>query len=510
MYARTLRKWVSRTIVLATIVSGSLALAQDGASELRIAIPGDGDTLDPAHLTYVNSFSIATNIYSGLVRYEPDGITLVPDLAESWETSEDGLVWDFHLRDGVIWQKGYGDFSAQDVVESFQRIMAPETGSRWRGELDILASIEALDDVTVRFTLKEPSAAFLHTISGFRQGLITNSKAVEDAGLDYGRSPVGTGPYQLEQWIPGTEIILTANNDYFLGAPEIQRIRFIVIADESVRMLALRNREVDIAMNLTNPEVKSALEQTPGIQLGNIATASSHGIMLNSSIQPFDDQRVRRALYHAIDREIIAEVIFGGLATPAYSVLAPPYLGHTADVQHYEYDPELARELLAEAGYPNGFKTTIYWLATHSNELLAALRSMWSDIGVTLEVASVDAGTWVNTMSTGEAPMMLQLVTRSDPHLLLMAYFHSANFPPAGGNTMFYGNVDDLIEAGASELDPERRAEIYGDIQRQVMLDLPYLPMYWPQHANPYWDYVQGWGGRQQYNAWAFNLSLNR
>src|SRR5699024_1053957 len=187
---------------------------------------------------------------------------------------------------------------------------------------------------------------------------------------------------------------------------EVETATFVVIPDENVRMMALQRGEVDIALGLQNPEIYAQLLEVEGINSGEVTSSTVHGIGFNTRMEPFDDVRVRRALLHALDREAIAEVIWGGLAEPAYSDLAPPYLGHNPDVPRYEYDPELARELLAEAGYPDGFKTTLYWLSTHSTELLGTVRAMWSSIGVEAEVKMVDGGAWISAMGTGEAPMI--------------------------------------------------------------------------------------------------------
>lgn len=497
--------------LFATVAAGLiLCLGSASAQDtIRIGLPGEGDTLDPAYMSYVNSFAIATNIYSGLVRYAPGTIDLVPDLATDWEVSADGLTWTFNIRDDVFWQKGYGQLVAQDIVDSYNRIRNPETGSLFISDLRMVADIQAPDDTTVVFTLNQPSAAFLHTVAVFRQGMITNSRAIADFGDEYGRNPVGTGAYELVEWIPGVEITLRANPDYYEGKPAVDTATFVVISDESVRMLALQNGEVDIAMNLQNPEIYQTLSNHPRINTGEITTSSSHGININTRMEPFTDVRVRQALLHALDRDIIAEIIWGGLATPAYSDLSPAYLGHNENVPRYDYSPERARELLAEAGLPNGFSTTLYWLNTHSPELLGTVRAMWRDIGVETEVRSVDAGTWVASISSGEAPLILSLATRADPHVWYSSFFHSNAWPP-GMNGTFYGAVDDLIDAGNLETDPDARAGIYSQISQQVMTDVPYLPMYWPMAAHPYWDHVEGWGGRQQYDAWLFPVSIER
>lgn len=496
------------------VLLGGLLLAVLGGGAqaqgtIRVALPAEGDTLDPTHMSLTTSFSIATNIYSGLVRYAPGTIELMPDLAESWEASDDGLTWTFHLRSDVSWHKGYGELTAQDVVDSFEHMRNPDSSSRWVSELSIVDDISAPDAQTVVFTLHRPSAAFLHTVSAFRQGLIVNMQALADFGDEYGRNPVGTGAYEFVSWTPGVEVELRANPDHHLGAPEVETATFVVIPDENVRMLALQRGEVDIAMGLQNPEIYAQLLSVDGIESGEVTSSTVHGIGFNTRMAPFDDVRVRTALLHAIDRELIAETIWGGLAEAAYSDLAPPYLGHNPDVPRYEYDPELAKELLAEAGYPDGFRTTLYWLSTHSTELLGAVRAMWNSIGVSTELKMVDGGAWIAAMGTGEAPMILRLTTRADPHQWYSTNFHSAAFPP-GMNSMYYDAVDELIDRGAMEADLEARASIYEEIQEHTMRDLPYLPLYWPKHAHPYWNYVEGWGGRQQYDAWLQPVRLNR
>src|SRR5690606_32890436 len=156
-------KRLALALVLLLAAFGS-AQAQ---TEIRIAIPGEGDTLDPAYMSFVNSFAVATNVYSGLVRYAPGTIDLMPDLATEWAVSDDGLTWTFAIRDDVVWQKGYGKLVAQDIVDSFERVRDPATGSRWQGELAIIESITAPDDTTVVFQLKQPSAAFLHNVAAF-------------------------------------------------------------------------------------------------------------------------------------------------------------------------------------------------------------------------------------------------------------------------------------------------------------------------------------------------------
>src|SRR5699024_5194867 len=160
----------------------------------------------------------------------------------------------------------------------------------------------APDDTTVVFTLTKPSAAFLHTVAAFRQGLIVNLEAVAKYGEDYGRHPVGTGAYELVEWVPGVQYVLKANPDYYLGTPPLDKATFVVIPDDSVRMLALQRGEVDIAMELQNPEIYQTLKAHPDITTGDGTSTTTVRINVNTRLEPFDDVRVRRALLHAIDR----------------------------------------------------------------------------------------------------------------------------------------------------------------------------------------------------------------
>lgn len=478
-------------------------------TELRIAIPGDGDTMDPATMSYSYTFAVATNIYSGLVRYKPGTLEIMPDLAETWDTSADGKTWTFHLRKGVKWQKGYGELTAQDVVDSFQRIIDPKGGSRWRAELADVISVTAPDTSTVVFQLKAPNAAFLHSVVVFRQGMVTKKEAVTKYGQDYGRNPVGTGAYELEKWVPNTEITLKANNDFYLGKPAIQTIHFVVIPDENVRMMALQNGEVDIAMGLSNPSLREQLAGNAGINLAEIESNSVSGILLNTRMKPFDNPQVRRALYMAIDRDSIANVVLKGMATPATGELTPALFGFTKNVPHYDYDPQKAKQMLADAGYPAGFESTLYWLNTAPKEVLDTLLANWKAVGVNLKVNMVDAGTWVSTLGKGEPPMDYFSAGRSDPNVYYKSFYHSSAFPP-GLNAFYYSGADDLIDAGAREMDPTKRAAIYAQIQQKTMTDLPFLPLWWSKQSHPAWKYVQGWQGLQNYDAWVFPLSIKQ
>lgn len=496
-----------RLIGLLVVLALSATLTANAQNTLRIALSGEGDTLDPAYFSFTSSFSIATNVFSALVRYEPGTINVVPDLATSWETSGDGLQWVFTIRDDIQWHGDNGYLVAQDIVDSFERVRDPEVGSRWQSELAVIDTITAPDSTTVVFNLHRPSAAFLHTVAAFRQGLIVHTESAAELGDDYGRAPIGTGPFEFVEWIPGVQVTLKAFDDYFLGRPEIDEVQFIVISDETVRMLALENGEVDIAMGLQNPEIYERLRQHPNINTGEVNTSSSVGFVVNMQEEPFDNVLVRRALLHALDLELITEVIWAGLATPAYTDLAPPLLGHTDQVPGYEYNPEKARELLAEAGYPDGISFKLHWLNTYSHELLGTVRAMWREAGIDAEPVLVDSGNWVRTLVNGEHKIILSMANRVDPHVWYSTFYHSSGFPP-GMNGSYYAGIDDLIEAGGVEADPEKRAEIYRAAQVRMMTDLPYLPMYWPMEAHPYRDYVSGWVGPQLHDAWLFPVSL--
>lgn len=463
--------------------------------ELRVAIQGDGETLDPARFSIIPDYAVITNIYNALVKYKTGTTELVPDLAEDWEISEDGLTYTFYLRKGVQWHKGYGEFTSADVKYSFERILDPETESRWRGELLDIESIETPDDYTVVINLKQPGVSFLHKVANFRQGFIVNEQAVKDAGDSYGRNPVGTGPYVFDHWTPGQEIVLTANPDYFEGKPPTEKIVFVPIAEETVRVLAFERGEIDIILGLTDPEAYKRFRDEGKVTVYEQVAPAIVGLRPNFKIAPFDNPKVREALQYAFDKEAIIDGLLGGMAVPAIGPIPPTMYGFTTDVPDYPYDPEKARAVLAEAGYPSGFDTAMYFANVGNNQsLFAALQSYLADIGVRAELKMLDGAAWFQVAGAGEPPLNWFPTNRAEPDVYLTSFFHSSNNPP--GLNPYYDGADDLIEQQRTELDEAKRLELLAEIQRKIMEDGAIIPLYHATEVQVAQPWVEGFEPR--------------
>src|SRR5690554_296142 len=233
----------------------NFANAQTPSKRLTIRIGADISILDPARIFQIENQSVAANVYNGLVKYDQATNEIVPDLAESWDISDDAKVYTFKLRKGVQWHKGHGAFTSDDVKFSYDRVLNPDTGSAHRGQVaGIIDSVETPDESTVRFVLSGTNAEFLHKVTAFNHGWIVSRKAVTEMGDKYNLNPIGTGPFVFEQWISGSEVRLSANPDYFEAAPKTAELLFRLIRDETAAAIALERKEIDIFFAMQQPE----------------------------------------------------------------------------------------------------------------------------------------------------------------------------------------------------------------------------------------------------------------
>jgi peptide/nickel transport system substrate-binding protein len=449
------------------------------ASELRVRFGSDISILDPSLIFQIENQTVAGHVFNGLVKYDQATNEIVPDLAESWEVSEGADVYTFRLRDGITFHKGYGALTAEDVKFSMDRVLDPEGGSRYRGQLASVAAVEVVDPLTVRFQLSAPNAGFLHKVCAFNQGWIVSKAAVEEKGEDFKLDPIGTGPFMFEGWTPGSEIRLAANPDYFEGAPGFGTLVLRVIRDEIAAAAALESGEIDIFFAMQQPEVISRLEENADITVLSRAANNTVNLVLNATVAPLDDVRVRQAIMHALNREALIEGFFRGTKAPATSVLTSTFQEYTEEgVPTYPYDPDRARALLAEAG-AEGFDFEITTVALNPYDRFPV--PMVSDlqaVGINATMQVVERGAYVQARSSGRVQSCITAVVGPpDPGSPLVTLFSTDSFPP-GLNTARYDQVDDLLAAAASEVDAETRNGIYAEILRRSMADVPVIPLF--------------------------------
>jgi peptide/nickel transport system substrate-binding protein len=438
--------------------------------------------IDPAFQTGMPDHNQVFNVFNYLVAHKPGTLTDVdPDLAERWEVSDDGLVYTFYLRSGVKWQEGYGDFTAEDVKYSWERIMDPETKARGSPTLQVVESVEVVDPLTVRVTLKQVDPGFLIKLPHTPNTAIVNKRAVEERGEDHCFKPIGTGPYRVVKAEHAGGVTMVANDDYYGGRPAIDEVEMLVIPEPMVAAMALKAGEIDLLMVRDPAAIADLLRAGPDVVYNgdeSFSTSIFH-LAFNSSREPFDDIRVRQALIHAIDRETLAREATEGMITrPAHSILAPSFFGYTEDVVKYEYDPEKAKALLAEAGYPDGFETScIAMKSGFYPVVLTIVQSYWKEVGVDFEINFLDRAAMRQHQREGNYDINVSDISRAEADMTLQ-FFLCDDFPPDGLNRTFWNGPCELMEAQARETDPEKRAEMLKTIQQEFAKGAPVVTLW--------------------------------
>lgn len=461
------RSVLIRLMTLVTLGVLSLAFAQNDRV-INLRVEQDMSNLDPAHVIRVTDHAISLMIHGSLYRYEVGGLGVVPELATGHDLSSDGLVYTFYLRDDVQWQYGYGPFTAHDVVFSINRLKDPATASRLIGDVEMIADITALDDHTVQITLVEPFSPFLTAILAFRPGWIVNEQAVTDRGDTYGVDPVGTGPYQFDSWLRGTEITLVRNPDYY-GETEADRLVFKVINDDAVAELALRAGEIDISY-IYDGEVGQRLidlaDRSPDFDYVNEPGELNRWMSFNLDRPNVQDIRVRQAIIHAIDLHTAVEVIFGDLSTPTTSLFSksiPSFL----DIEPYPYDPDRARELLAEAGYADGITLDLLIQPSRRTpELSTVLQEMWRQVGINVNLIVRERAVYDQLLLGDDYDMIAKNINRANAY-----QFAVYAYGPSGValNSSRYSGADDIFDAAVREVDADAADELWREFQRQMI-----------------------------------------
>ncbi len=466
-------------VCLVAVLTGvAPSLAQEKV--LRVRIGADMTGLDPAKLFNIENQTICNHIYNGLVRYEYEKSGgIVPDLAEKWDLSADGKTYTFHLRKGVKWHKGYGELSADDVKFSYERVLDPATSSRYKGEFKLVETIEAVDPHTVRIRLKSKYPGFLNKVAGYNQGFVVSRKAMEKLGDQYATNPIGTGPFVFDSWSPKNQVILVANKEYFQGAPKLDRIVFRLIQEETTAEIALQRGEIDVFYALQNAEVIGRLGKAQGITVHRRTANHTINMVLNATYEPLGKPLVRRAIAHAVNLKAMREVFFNGLKGQPNWVLTSSFEEAAKDLTEWPYDPDKAKALLREAGYPNGFKLTVTSLTLQPYDKIAVLLA--DDLrkaGIDTSVQILERAAYLAARGAGTPHVVITGVTGpADPDQPLWNLLHSSSFPP-GLNTARYKGIDELLEAAQLELDRGKRLALYRQIQQKLREDVPVVPLY--------------------------------
>jgi len=413
-----------------------------------------------------------------------------PGLAEKWDVSDDGLTWTFYLRKGVKFHDGT-DFTAEDVKWTIDTIKNPDTGSPFRGDLEAIKEVNIIDDYTVEFVLNYPFPNLLYNLSATASG-IHPANAYEKYGDDYGKKIViGTGPFKFQEWIPGDKLVIVKNEEYNWG-PEwmsnrgpalIDKIVLKTIPDENSRVMELEVGGIQILRNVPEAHVEK-LDNLPDITVYKEEATKLGYLAYATDKEPFSDVRVRRAINHALNREEIIQFVFRGYGEVAYGYLPPAlkdeYLQESKDLA-YEYNPEKARQLLAEAGYPNGFETTISAdNSSKSSKLAEIIQNQLKAVNINARIQLYDSASYTDMLKEGKQELFIREYSWSNADILDW-FLLSRQFPYPNHSRWVDDKTDELITFAAQRPTWDERAEAYKEVQRYLIDQAVWAPIYIPK-----------------------------
>jgi len=435
---------------------GADAGASTGKDTLVIAQGADAKSLDPHASNDNPSSRIRVQIYDRLMDLDDNGVPQ-PMLAESWERPDDKTII-FHLRKGVKFHNG-DEMKASDVKFSLERALAaPEVSHILTG----INGVEVLDDYTVKVTTEKPMAAILNNLAHTTIAILSE-KATKEAGDKFGQNPVGSGPYKFVSWQSGDRVTLEAFPEYWQGEAPIKNVVFRNIVEETNRTIGLETGELDIIYDIQGMD-KNKLKDDDRFVVIEGPQVSMTYLGFNMKKAPYDNPKVREAISYAIDQKPIIDTVFLGAGEAANSIIGPNVWGYY-DVEKYTQDIEKAKALLAEAGYPDGFKAKI-WVNDNPvrRDTAVILQDQLKQIGIDLAIETVEWGAFLGDPDYG----MYELISTATMG--------------AAGNRSFYSNptVDKLLEEGRTELDPEKRKAIYKEIQEIIRKDIPMYMIIYP------------------------------
>lgn len=497
----------SPRFILAILAVGALLFAGTSSAQDTVNFPliGDPQPYPVVQPNLISDIMVAKTLYNTLVRFSfDDGVTPVPDLAESWSSNEDASQWTFDLRDDVTWHDGE-PFTADDVVFTIETIVDPATGSRWSSGFSGLQSVEALDDHTVRFTFEEPFAPML-TVLAYNIAMVPEHVL---AGQDlsnpeaFRRDPIGTGPFRFVEQVSGSYLTVEANPDYHEGVPEIDRVRFRVTPDVNSQVAQLLTGELDVTWTV-EPVHYDRVSQSDELEITEVNISRWDWMPLNLENPLFQDARVRRALAYGLDRETMVERILGGQGEVAQGPIPPVIDWVPRDgVEQIEHDPEQALALLAEAGWTlddddmlrneQGEPFAFTLLADRGNptrdQLYLYAQQAWQSLGMDVDIETTEWNTVLARYREGDYDTRLGWwVIKPDPDLY--DYFHTEG----DLNSIRYSNpeIDELLEAGRATTDREERAEIYNEVQQILALEQPGIFLHYPVEVRAVNERIQG------------------
>lgn len=479
--------WFVVSIITLLIVTGCTSAPESSTStgnnsgdrgssssnELIIAVLSDATQIDPHTGTDIPSANVYHGkIYEGLVKQD-ENMEIQPALATEWESIDD-LTWEFTLREDVTFHDGT-PFNAEAVKKNFERITSEEIASPRATLYDMIEEIKIIDEHTVQFITEYPFAPLLANLAHYAGGIVSPTAAAE-YGKELGQHPVGTGKFKFEEWTPGSHVTLSTYQEYWGDIPAYDSVVFNVVPEDSTRIAMVETGEAHLAEPVPVTEIER-IENSDSMKLNRSEGLGTDYIGFNVQKAPFDDVKVRQAVNYAIDVDQIISGVYNNVGVAAKGPMGPGVWGYSEDIEGYDYDIEKAKALLKEAGFEDGFKTSIW---TNDNQarvdVAEVVQSQLKGIGIEAEINIMEWGAYLEATSNGEHDMFIlgwsNMTGDADYNQYFLFHSDAVGNP---GNRTFYVNekVDDLINLGRQETDPEKRLAIYKEAQQIQVEEAP-------------------------------------
>lgn len=480
--------YLNATTVFASVFAGLLTLPMSAhAAKTEIVLGAaaqDIGTLDPHFANNTSDRTVVAWIYGGLVRFAPGSAnpeSIEPDLAERWESSDDKLNWTFHLRQGVEWQGGYGEVTAEDVVFSLGKSRDPNR-SAFSGDYTAIKSVEAVDKYTVKITLSQQVPSLLGLVANYAGGFIISKKAYEELGDDFKRKPVGFGPFKVEAVSPGQSVTLLANDKYFRGKPQLTKVTYRFLPNNAARDLAFEAGELDAQAGVQDQQWVQRIGRNPAVIIDAFQPVELALLHINVTKPPFDDLRVRQALAHAVNVPGVVKFIGPVVGQAPQSVIPSSNLGFVPDAGVLPHDTAKARALLKEAGLENGLNVTMIasqlpGMAT----VMQVIQAQVAEAGITLNLQPVEHATWHQMIRKDLSPIVYYGAARFPvaDYYLRQFYYSPSSIGQPGQITNFShcGVADKQIEAARTEPDSKKQIELWQEAQKLIVANVCAIPI---------------------------------
>ncbi|MDT3683036.1 MAG: ABC transporter substrate-binding protein [Truepera sp.] len=493
-----------------------LTLGMVSAQTLIYGASGYPSSLDGVDTTDGNSLVVSSQISERLIDFAPGSTDLVPALALSWGSNADATVWEFVLRQGVKFHDGT-PFNAEAVKFNIDRLNDADSpyGNRAEGKTyvmwddtfggtvqsgdNLVASVEAVDEYTVRMTLTKP-APFLPALWAAVYFQFGSPDAIKAAGVNYGgpqAGTVGTGPFKFVEWIEGERVVLERNDDYWGGPAGVQGVVFRGIQEPTARLAELQAGTIDVAVLLTSDDY-AVVKNDPNLVVQVPESELNIGyVAIHLGHPPLDNVLVRRAIMYAVDRDAIVEAFYEGLGVTANDLLPPTLFGH-GEPWPYEYNPERAKELLAEAGFPNGFDTEFWYMPVSRpyfpapQPIAEAIASYLADVGINAVLKTEDWAIYGGDYRAGKFAMYMigWNADYADPDNFLLTFFGPAAVGRSGWDN---AEVHDMLLEARQIADPAERAALYAKVNDMIADQAVAMPVAHNRSLNATRANIHGW-----------------